>query len=63
MTDKTPQILQKKPGEPGGEKAPFNWEDWRVEYCEQSDPEIPNQHCQREKGHDGRHESYSREWE
>jgi len=44
------------------ERKPFNWDDWKVKYCYQSDPEIPNQHCRREKGHDGPHESYTRRW-
>jgi len=42
---------------------PFNWADWIVEYCLQHDTKIPNQHCQREKDHDGPHESYTRKWE
>ena len=40
--------------------APFNWDDWRIEYCNEADPEIPNQHCQREKDHGGPHKSYTR---
>ncbi len=36
--------------------------EWAMEYCGQSDPKIPNQHCQCEKDHDGQHKSFSREW-
>lgn len=45
-----------------GRADKFDWDEWTVEYCGQSDPKIPNQHCQREKGHDGEHQSFSRKW-